>query len=112
MTCSQGIARSQVNFIYEMKIVHQIDKINLFPPFFAKASATFLFLPPTATRYGYSISKIMLKENWRNLSTSLQHVVIRSATPQLSKKVVSLTVENNNLENAFISLRPILMIAA
>jgi hypothetical protein len=45
-----------------MTIVHQIDKINLFPPFFAKASATFLFLPPTAIHdIGYSISKIMLQ---------------------------------------------------
>lgn len=37
---------------------------------------------------------------------------MRSATPQLSKKVLSLTDENNILENAFISLRPILIIAA
>lgn len=35
-----------------------------------------------------------------------------SATPQLSKKVLSLTDENNNLEKALISLRPILIIAA
>lgn len=38
--------------------------------------------------------------------------MIRSATPQLSKKVLSLTDGNNNFENAFISLRPSLMIAA
>jgi len=29
--------------------MHQVANINLFPPFLAKASATLLFLPPTAT---------------------------------------------------------------
>ena len=43
---------------------------------------------------------------------SLLHVVIRSATPQLSKKVLSLTDGNHIFENALISFRPILMIAA
>ena len=43
---------------------------------------------------------------------SLRQVVIKSATPQLSKKVLSLTEENSSLENAFISLNLILIIAA
>jgi hypothetical protein len=64
MTCSQGIARSQINFIYEIKIVHKIDKINLFRPFFAKASATFLFLPPTAIHDMVLVqAKLCCKEN-------------------------------------------------
>lgn len=42
----------------------------------------------------------------------IQHVVMRSATPQLSKKVLSFTDENMSLENARISLNPILIIAA
>uniref|UniRef100_A0A2P2IMM7 Uncharacterized protein MANES_15G153800 n=1 Tax=Rhizophora mucronata TaxID=61149 RepID=A0A2P2IMM7_RHIMU len=37
---------------------------------------------------------------------------MRSATPQLSKKVLSLTDEDSSLENTLISLRPILIIAA
>lgn len=37
---------------------------------------------------------------------------MRSATPQLSKNVLSLTEEKRNLEKALISLRPILIIAA
>lgn len=37
---------------------------------------------------------------------------MRSATPQLSKKVLSLTDENMSLEKARISLKPILIIAA
>ena len=48
----------------------------------------------------------------RKLSGYLQQVVIRAATPQLSKKVLSLTDENSSLEKAFISLKPILIIAA
>lgn len=43
---------------------------------------------------------------------NLQQVVIRSATPQLSKNVLSLTEGNNSLDKAFISLKPILIIAA
>lgn len=42
----------------------------------------------------------------------LQQVVIRSATPQLSKKVLSLTEGKSSFEKAFISLKPILIIAA
>ena len=49
---------------------------------------------------------------WWSQSVSLQHVVIRSATPQLSKNVLSLTDGNNIFENAIISFRPIRMIAA
>lgn len=45
-------------------------------------------------------------------TANLQQVVIRSATPQLSKNVLSLTEGNNSLEKAFISLKPILIIAA
>lgn len=48
----------------------------------------------------------------RKLHAYLQQVVIRSATPQLSKNVLSLTEGNNSLEKAFISLKPILIIAA
>ncbi|KAJ0989437.1 hypothetical protein J5N97_007793 [Dioscorea zingiberensis] len=43
---------------------------------------------------------------------NIRHVVIKSATPQLSKKVLSLTEENNSFEKALISLKPILIIAA
>lgn len=46
------------------------------------------------------------------LEVFIQQVVIRSATPQLSKKVLSLTEENKSLEKARISLKPILIIAA
>lgn len=45
-------------------------------------------------------------------SKLIRHVVIKSATPQLSKKVLSLTDENRSLESARISLKPILIIAA
>jgi len=48
----------------------------------------------------------------RVLIQFLQQVVMTSATPQLSKKVLSLTDGNKSFESAFISLRPILMIAA
>ena len=53
----------------------------------------------------------MVKDN-QDFVQSLQQVVMTSATPQLSKKVLSLTDGNKRLESAFISLRPILMIAA
>lgn len=49
MTCSKETAGSQLKFlIYEMTLMKKKKNINLLPSFFTKASATFLFLPPTA----------------------------------------------------------------
>lgn len=56
-------------------------------PVLTKASETFLLRPP-------------------------QHVVIRSATPQLSKKVANFPPGQNNSTNLMISIRPSLITAA
>lgn len=45
------------------------------------------------------------------LTNFILQVVIKSATPQLSKKVLSFTDGNMSLEKAIISLKPILIIA-
>ena len=85
--------------------------MDLLPPHLAKASATLLFLPPTETLFPF-VKQMEKKEIGLIKRLSVRHVVMRSATPQLSKKVLSFTDGNMSFEKALISLSPILIIAA
>lgn len=87
----------------------------LLPPLRAKASATFLLRPPTVQSKS-ACHKIICPEletlHKRIEFRIVRQVVMRSATPQLSKNVVSRTEGKSFLEKSRISVNPILMMAA